>query len=127
MDININTMKDIFGSMPIDHLPAAQVLATKNRNRNLIIIGFVVVGVAGIYIGYKYSENKNKKKFDIEPPKPNGGAEKKANYDAGKFKHSTASNFSARPVGVRSKPKSKFEPNLDSYVDGDEKTNESVD
>lgn len=111
-------MKQIFGAIPIDHLSAAQILAKRKQTQVIVIVGFVAVAVAGIYIGYRISENK--RKFDITPPKPDDEREKNTNAPSGKFRYSTASNFSAKPVGVKSKRNSKFEPNLDSYLDGTE-------
>ena len=108
-------MKEIFGSMPIDHLTAAQALAKKKQNQTVVIVGFVVVAVVGIYIGYRISENINTRKFDIKSPE-NDGTERKASSASGKFRYSTANNFSARPVNIRNNQKSKFEPNLDSYL-----------
>ena len=57
--MDINTVKKIFGSMPINELMAAQALGKSKNNRNSLIIGIFAVAALGVYVGYKMAEKKN--------------------------------------------------------------------
>ena len=92
-------MKEIFGSMPIDHLAAAQALANKKRNTNLILFGFAVVLVGGVIIGYKISEKRNKDKFVVKFPEPTD----RLDNDFEKFKFASMNNFAVKPEGIKNK------------------------
>ena len=72
--MDINAMKHLFGSIPINHLTTAQALVKNKNRKNLVILGLVAAGCLGIYIGYKISENKtineiSSKKFRLNPNK----------------------------------------------------------
>ena len=56
--MDINTIKKIFGSMPINELMAAQALGKSKNNRNLVVLGILVAAAIGVYAGYRISENK---------------------------------------------------------------------
>ena len=73
MDMNINTIKEIFGSVPVVHLPAAQALAKKHFQRNLIYAGIGLAIATAFYIGYQLGESKNT--YDLKPPKKEGDDE----------------------------------------------------
>ena len=73
--MDINTMKTIFGSMPIDHLVVAQQLAKKKQKINLIVMGLIAAGCIGVYIGYRIAQNKkaneaasNRHRLNIDNP-----------------------------------------------------------
>ena len=56
--MDINTIKKIFGSMPINDLTAAQAIVKTKSNRNLVVFGILVAAAIGVYAGYRISENK---------------------------------------------------------------------
>jgi hypothetical protein len=56
--MDINTIKKIFGSMPINELTAAQAIVKTKSNRNLVVFGILVAVAIGVYAGYRISENK---------------------------------------------------------------------
>ena len=56
--MDINTIKKIFGSMPINELTAAQAIVKTKSNRNLVVLGILVAAAIGFYAGYRISENK---------------------------------------------------------------------
>jgi hypothetical protein len=57
--MDINTIKKIFGSMPINELTAAQAIVKSKSNRNLVVFGILVAAAIGVYAGYKMTEKKN--------------------------------------------------------------------
>ena len=67
--MDTNTMKLVFGSMPLNHLPAAQIIAKKTRNRNLIIAGLAATFVIGVVVGVRYVKRKNQEK-QVSPINP---------------------------------------------------------
>ena len=59
--MDINTVKSVFGAMPVSQLTAAQLLAKKKKNQVYLIGGaFILVGV-GIYLGIKYEKSRNRR------------------------------------------------------------------
>jgi hypothetical protein len=57
--MDINTIKKIFGSMPINELTAAQTIVKTKSNRNLLVFGILVAAAIGFYAGYKMPTKKN--------------------------------------------------------------------
>ena len=44
--------------MPINELTAAQAIVKTKSNRNLVVLGILVVAAIGVYAGHRISENK---------------------------------------------------------------------
>ncbi len=97
MDMNLHNMKEIFGNIPIDHLPSTQALATKRLNRNIFIGVGVFIFAAGLYLGYK--AGKNTVKLKVKPPENNS---KSSNEE--QVKSSSIKSFS-NPMGFMAEKK----------------------
>ena len=60
--MDINTLKKIYGEIPLNHLSLAQQLV-KKRNKNIWIMSGVITSAAiGVYIGYLLFGNSEKTK-----------------------------------------------------------------
>ena len=61
--MDIKTIREVFGSMPLENLPAAQLMQQKSNRIKYILIGGGVCIVGGIVIGW-YLANSYRDKND---------------------------------------------------------------
>ena len=62
--MDINLMKEIFGSMPIDHLPTAEIIKQQKLNRDIIIVVGVISLAVGIGLGIHYATKLHEAKME---------------------------------------------------------------